>query len=107
MEISYQANAIPASCPYTSSMRSLCWLMLIGILSPALVAKKRAPTMYVKPDQVAEIAGADQRFASADKPCANYAWAAAVNSVLAADDVRLPQSYWAVRASGGDRCLDA
>jgi hypothetical protein len=74
-------------------------------LPVGLAAKKRAPAMYVNPNQLVEIPDAARLFAFADKPCANYAWAAAVNTLLAAESVRLPQSHWVVRASGGDKCL--
>jgi hypothetical protein len=86
--------------------RRIMVALSVCILSAGLsAAKKRAPAMYVKPDQVAEIADASQTFASAEKTCANYAWAAAVNTLLAPDDVRLPQAHWVLRATAGDKCL--
>jgi hypothetical protein len=84
-------------------MRVLVLLMIA--LPVGLAAKKRAPAMYVNPNQLVEIPDAARLFAFADKPCANYAWAAAINTLLAVDGVRLPQAHWVVRASGGDKCL--
>ncbi len=90
---------------YTGGMRKRVLMLLIVVLPMGLAAKKRAPAMYVNPNQLVEIADAARIFAVADKPCGNYAWAAAVNTLLAVDGVRLPQSHWVVRASGGDKCL--
>jgi hypothetical protein len=87
-----------------SRWRSVACILLS--LAVALAAKQKPPQSYVKPDQFVEIANAPQTFAVADKPqCANYGWAAAVNTLLAADKVKKPQSYWVVKTSGGDRCF--
>ncbi len=83
--------------------------LVVGMLALAAgsaAEKKKAPQSYVKPDQFVEIAKAAESFGSAEKPqCANYGWAAAVNTLLAADKVKKPQSFWVVKTSGGDRCF--
>jgi hypothetical protein len=87
-------------------MWSRCTAVLL-LVSALLFAtdKKKAPQSYVKPDQFVEIPDAANSFAVAEKPdCANYGWAAAVNTLLAPDKVTMPQSYWVVKTSGGDRC---
>jgi hypothetical protein len=78
------------------------WILVLGAGYAA--DKKKAPQSYVKPDQFVEIAA--ETFGVAEKPqCANYGWAAAVNTLLASDKVKKPQSFWVVKTSGGDRCF--
>lgn len=59
----------------------------------------------VNPDQVAEIAEAAQQFARAERPCANYGWAAAVQTLLQGTGVTLTQDQWVTKVSGGAKCL--
>ncbi|HYG98428.1 MAG TPA: hypothetical protein VD837_04800 [Terriglobales bacterium] len=44
--------------------------------------------------------------AAPEQKCENFAWAAALQTVLRAQKVELPQSYWVDRASGG-RCEES
>jgi hypothetical protein len=40
------------------------------------------------------------------QPCENWAWAAAIEALLAQQEVPLKQDYWVDRADGGSVCLD-
>jgi hypothetical protein len=85
---------------------AVCFVAVALLGAGALPAQKKPPVTYVRPNLVEEIPNAAQRFGVAEKNCANYGWAVAVNAVLdAAARATLPQSYWVTKTGGGDRCM--
>jgi len=78
-------------------------LILLTALAAAGGAKKQVPTTIVHPGLVAEVEGL--KVTAAEQNCANYAWAAALDTVLRAQQIDLGQDYWADRVTGA-RCED-
>jgi hypothetical protein len=62
-------------------------------------------THYDRPAQTAEI----QNLVSvtAKQKCENWAWAAGLETILKEQNVQIPQSYWVMKADGGELCKDA
>jgi len=79
--------------------------LVIFVATLPLSAKKKGTPEYVLPNRQIEIAFID--FTPAEKDCLNYAWAAAVQSLLRAQQVRMKQSDLVMKASGGDKCYTA
>jgi hypothetical protein len=61
-------------------------------------------TRTVHPDQIAEIPNLTATRAA--QKCENWGWAAAVETSLRAQGVKLPQNYWVMKANGGEVCDD-
>jgi hypothetical protein len=85
------------------NLRLACLLTLLIV--PATADKKKGVQTFVRPDQVFEIPNAAGTFASAARGCANDAWAAAVATTLAHQQLQLPQRDWSIKLAGGDACL--
>ena len=64
----------------------------------------REPGSDVLPGKTAEIK--DLVSEPAQQKCDNWAWAAALETALHAQHVQLSQSYWVMRADGGEVCKD-
>lgn len=84
-------------------------LVAVAILAVSIVAfaaDKKSPTGYPTRhnDLLVDIDGLT--VATPEHNCENWAWAAALQTVLRAQKVELPQSHWVDRANGG-RCEDA
>ena len=60
----------------------------------------------LRPDQQVELADL-LSMAPAKQKCENWAWAAAVESILRAQEVPLAQSYWVTKADGGEVCKES
>jgi hypothetical protein len=75
------------------------------LISPAAGQSKRLGYAVTKPDQVIEIADAAAKFSVANRPCASYRWAAAVESMLRAYDLPWTQQQLVTSTFGGDKCL--
>jgi hypothetical protein len=60
----------------------------------------------LRPDQKVELADL-LSIAPAKQKCENWAWAAALESVLKAQKVSLEQSYWVMKADGGEVCKES
>lgn len=58
----------------------------------------------VRPGQSVELPL--EGFVLAQRPCANWAWAAALETLLRRQDVDLKQEYWVVKAYGGAVCRE-
>lgn len=76
-----------------------CLLMLAA----AAPAQKRKAPFYVHP-------GKDEALATmpsvvARQKCGNWAWAAALEASLRAQDVSLDQTFWVLRLNRGELCL--
>ncbi|HEX2330347.1 MAG TPA: hypothetical protein VHN74_16610 [Candidatus Angelobacter sp.] len=83
------------------------WLASIAIavlLCASLSAdkKKLGQAYKLKPDQVAELT--DVRLTTAHENCENWAVAAGLEMMLRAQGVKLAQSFWVTRLSGGEVC---
>lgn len=81
----------------------LCVFALL--VCPAFAAKKKPIQTFIRPDQTFEIANAATTFATASRGCANDAWAAAVSTTLAQQEIHLPPRDWSLKLAGGDACL--
>ncbi len=89
------------SSPVHTASRLLVILCLLAL--PAAAQKtKRGIYLSRRPDLIAEV---KVKLVHARQPCENYAWAAALQTLLAAQDVDLPQDYWIDKADGG-QCRD-
>lgn len=79
---------------------------VLALALTAFAADKKSSTGYPTrhTDLLVDIEGLT--VAAPQQKCENWAWAAALQSVLRAQKIDLPQSYWVDRASGG-RCEDA
>lgn len=78
------------------------------VFAPAasLAKKKKYPALANKGMQRQEIAGADAQVVASKAPCINYAWVAVLDAMLQAQSAQpMPQSEWAVKISGGDKCF--
>lgn len=86
--------------------RSLACLLLLCFVLP-LAAQKKAKAHYMKKEgekAVAEAALKD--YVTAEKPCVNYGWAAAVETLLKSKQVAIPQRDWVMKAYGGYKCIE-
>ncbi len=83
-------------------------LLLVGVLALVAMAhagdKKKLSPAWTRPDQKADLAALPQVVGK--QHCANWAWAAAVEAVLRAQNAPLGQSYWTQRLSGGEVCRE-
>src|SRR5438105_786095 len=77
---------------------------MILMISPTTYARKRGVTHVVFLNQTVEIPGLAS--IPAKQPCQNWAWAAALESILKAQAVELRQSYWIMKSAGGELCKD-
>jgi hypothetical protein len=87
---------------YRSRLTLLALALICGL---PLAAQKGKRGELVKPDQVAELADAAADFATAERPCANYGWAAAMQTLLAGTGLKLTQEQWVTKVSGGAKCI--
>jgi hypothetical protein len=78
-------------------------LALIAVCGGFACNKEAAPATTVLPEQtfVLDIPNP----VLAQRPCANWTWAAALESLLQQAGVELKQDFWIVRAHGGLVCL--
>ncbi len=83
-------------------MRRIC-LVLLLLSSCALAGDKKGFTLTRHP--FLSVEARDLEAAVAAQPCTNFAWSAALEIVLRAQQVPLDQQYWAEKTSGL-RCLD-
>jgi hypothetical protein len=82
------------------------FLLCLLLLAPfAFAAKKKPIQTFIRPDQTFEIPNAATTFATATRGCANDAWAAAVATTLAQQQIQLPPRDWSLKLAGGDACL--
>jgi hypothetical protein len=89
-------------------MRHLLIATLSLTLLPAAAQKKNKNgygNFYLKPNQKVEIAKADAALQPARRKCENYAWAAIVETMMRAQDVKIPQDDWATKTSAGMKCF--
>ncbi len=84
--------------------RVLILVLLACICAPAGKKPKGAPLVQLPP-QTVEIGSLDVPRPA--QPCADYAWAAALEAMLRVQDVPLDQHYWVQKAHGGELCVDA
>jgi hypothetical protein len=88
--------------------RALLIATLLLTLLPAAAQKKNKKgygTFYRKADQKVELVNADTALQTAHRKCENYAWAAIVDAMMRAQDVRIPQDDWATNTSAGMKCF--
>src|SRR5437879_11860598 len=91
------------------SWRHFLFLFLILLaLLPAAAQKKNKNgygNFYRNPNQKAEIAGAATALGTAHRKCENYAWAAIVETMMRAQEVKLLQDDLASNTSSGMKCF--
>jgi hypothetical protein len=83
-------------------------LFVFLVLLPAAAQKKNKNgygNFYRNPNQKVEIAGASAALAMAHRKCENYAWAAIVEAMMRAQEVKISQDDWASRTSSGMKCF--
>ncbi len=84
-------------------MRTHQFLLILLLCPLALYGgQKKGASPTRRPDLTADV---KLNLIRARQPCENYAWAAALQMLLAAQDVDLSQDYWIDRADGG-QCRD-
>ena len=97
---------------YWAQMRVTCKILLALLLASCAVAPlpakkmKSAIPMTKRPNQLAEIKDAALISPQAAQPCQNFAWAAVLEKLLAAQQVPMPQRALVAKSSNGERCLD-
>jgi hypothetical protein len=80
-------------------------LLAILLLLPAAgYARRRGVPHVVHPGQTVDIPGLTSVVAR--QKCENWAWAAALESILKTQAVDLRQSYWIMKSAGGELCKD-
>jgi hypothetical protein len=87
-------------------MRKLIAIVLVlGALALPMFAAKRKNQVAIQkiPDQWVELAHVSE--VVAEQPCGNWAWAAAMESILRRQKVELDQRYWVLKLNGGLPCL--
>jgi hypothetical protein len=87
-------------------MRKLIVIVLISLaLTLPMAAAKRKNQVAIQkiPDQWVELARVSE--VVAEQPCGNWAWAAAMESILRRQRVELDQRYWVLKLNGGLPCL--
>lgn len=78
-------------------------LILLAAIPHAHAGRKKSPIRFnARPDQVAEMPAPS---IVARRPCANWGWAAAVETLLRAQGAPLAQNFWVTRANGGEVCV--
>jgi hypothetical protein len=82
-------------------------IVLLLIACAASAGDKRGKYRILKLDGKAIIPAAAAQAVPAQRPCESYAWAAALETILRARGVIIPQQQWAIRANGGDACMDS
>lgn len=89
----------------SSAWAGLCLFVLL-VFSLTAFADKKSPTGYPTRhgDLLIDIEGL--AVTAPERNCENWAWAAALQTVLRAQKVELPQSHFVDRANGG-RCEDS
>jgi len=65
----------------------------------------KGESRMLRPDQKVEIKDLVST-APARQKCENWAWAASLETILQTQKVPLPQSYWVLKADGGEVCKD-
>ncbi len=87
-------------------MRRLSVLLLLLVPVALYGGKpKPHPTLVKLPAAVAEIKGLE--LPNLKQHCTNWAWAAAIELMLARQDVHLTQDYWVLKANGGEVCVQS
>jgi hypothetical protein len=89
--------------PLQARLAQLVLLLLLCISAPAADKKKGAVSPEIHPDMLVEIPGLE--VVKAQKPCDNWAWWAAVQSIFEQQNLPLTQSYFVDRSDGG-ACLN-
>jgi hypothetical protein len=87
-------------------MRKLITIVLVSLamtLPLGAAKRKNQFAMQKIPDQWVELAHVSD--VVAEQPCGNWAWAAAMESILRRQKVELDQRYWVMKLNGGLRCL--
>jgi hypothetical protein len=75
------------------------------LICTAFAGKKKPIQTFIRPDLAYEIPNAATIFGTAFRGCTNDAWAAAVSTTLAQQQIQLPQRDWSLKLAGGDACL--
>jgi hypothetical protein len=92
---------------YALRMRKLLCIFLVSLsltLPLSAAAKKKNQfSMQKIPDQWVELAHVAD--VVAEQPCGNWAWAAAMESILRRQKVELDQRFWILKLNGGLPCL--
>lgn len=74
------------------------------LMSSTGYARKRGVPHVVHPGQTVNIPGLTSVVAG--QQCQNWAWAAALESILKTQAVELRQNYWIMKSAGGEVCKD-
>lgn len=78
-------------------------LILLVAIPLAQAGRKKSPIRFDGlPNQVVEMPAPS---IVARRPCENWGWAAAVETLLRAEGAPLPQNFWVTRANGGEVCV--
>jgi len=89
--------------------RNILLALLIASLAVVPLTAKKLKSgipMTKRPNQLVEIKDPTLISPQAAQPCRNFAWAAVVEKLLAAQKVPMPQRALVAKSSNGERCLD-
>ena len=97
-------SRVPSYTEFMSSARLIAAIVALAVLcGPSSAAdKKKPPAFYLRGAQKEQIAGFTA--VTAAQKCANWAWAAGVETLLRAQGVELRQPFWVQKASGSELC---
>ena len=79
-------------------------ILLLACASPSFAKKKKVVPLTTLPPQTVELSQPPSIVAT--QSCANWAWAAGVETMLRDRGVDLKQDYWVMKANGGTLCVD-
>jgi len=79
-------------------------VLLAGAVFSALAARAQNPSMQLRPAQTAEVPAFEPAIAA--QKCSNWAWAAALETVLQLHGVKLDQHQLVTKLQGGEVCDD-
>ncbi len=91
---------------YTLPLRSraIAVALLLACTLPCFAKKKKVVPLTTLPPQTVELSQPPSIVAT--QSCANWAWAAGVETMLRDRGVDLKQDYWVMKANGGTLCVD-
>lgn len=85
--------------------RSATLILVLASVLPAVAGKPKPRPTLVKLDPAIEQI-ANLKLLTPKQPCPNWAWASAVELMLARQNVVLDQTYWILKANAGEVCIE-
>lgn len=80
------------------------WLTCLIFVAVSTFAQEPAVSLQVRPGQLVDVPSFTATVAA--QKCKDWAWAAALDTVLGLQGVKLGQKYWITKLHGGELCDD-